>query len=693
MFFRRKPILTLAVLLAVSLPLTIGFAAVSKHKGAKGAAAQMDERQRASHVLNRFTFGPQPGDLEKVTAMGVDKWFEQQLNPGKIDDSLLESRLQPLRTLKMDAREMVEEFPPNQVIKAIADGKMAMPTDSSKRAIYEARLEAYRDKRDNKAAGNDKAAGTDAPPKDQETASDSPAMREDIRRQRAEARTEAARLAALSPNDKFNAILKMDPESRRVMLRGIRDEDPQQLLNGLSPEQRETLLALVNPTQVVTNELVSSKILRSAYSERQLEEVMTDFWFNHFNVFIGKGPDRYMITSYERDVIRKHALGRFSDLLLATAKSPAMLFYLDNFQSVGPNSQVGSGQRPQIRNPRRMDGMNGGPGIFRRNRRVGRARRPYPNDPNMAGAANAGQKQRPKRGLNENYAREVMELHTLGVDGGYTQRDVTELAKVFTGWTLREPRRGGDYEFNERMHEPGQKNVLGQKIKEDGENEGKKMLEFLARNPATAHFISKKLALRFVSDDPPQSLVDRMAETFLHSKGDIKEVLRTMFRSPEFWIPETYRAKVKTPFEFVVSAVRATGADVTEPAQLGRSLQKMGMPLYGMQPPTGYSSKAEAWVNSSALLNRMNFALSLAGGKMRGVSVNPAKVLQGAQPPQDAAAGIDLLARSLLGGEISKQTRDTVLQQLQDQDRSTTATPQLGTVAGLLLGSPEFQRR
>ncbi len=266
-----------------------------------------------------------------------------------------------------------------------------------------------------------------------------------------------------------------------------------------------------------------------------------------------------------------------------------------------------------------MDDGFGMGGIFGRNRRFGqrqRPDRPTNGDPNT-------QKNRPKRGLNENYAREVMELHTLGVDGGYSQKDVTELAKVFTGWTLNEPRRGGDFEFNERMHEPGTKVVLGQKIKEDGENEGKKMLEFLARQPATAHFISKKLATRFVSDTPPDALVNRMADTFLHSKGEIKEVLRTMFRSPEFWSPDAYRAKVKTPFEFVVSAVRVTSADVTEPVQLARVLQRMGMPLYGMQPPTGYSTKAEAWVNSSALLNRMNFALGLTGGKMRGITLDP----------------------------------------------------------------------
>jgi uncharacterized protein (DUF1800 family) len=278
-----------------------------------------------------------------------------------------------------------------------------------------------------------------------------------------------------------------------------------------------------------------------------------------------------------------------------------------------------------------------------------------------------------------------MELHTLGVDGGYTQKDVTEVAKVFTGWTIDKPQQGGDYVFREQLHEPGTKNVLGKKIHEKGESEGRQVLHMLATHPSTAHFISKKLAMRFVSDDPPKALVDRMAATFLKTKGDIREVLRTLFKSPEFWAPDAYRAKVKTPLEFVVSALRTTGAEVTDSQQLIQSLQKMGMPLYGMQPPTGYSMKAETWVNSSALIDRMNFSLALAAGRMKGVAVDPQRAL-GPEAMAAPSAELDRLTQALLAGDISPKTKETV-----EQEMGTTPNP--AVIAGLLLGSPEFQRR
>jgi uncharacterized protein (DUF1800 family) len=313
---------------------------------------------------------------------------------------------------------------------------------------------------------------------------------------------------------------------------------------------------------------------------------------------------------------------------------------------------------------------------------------------------------KPKRGLNENYARELMELHTLGVDGGYTQQDIIEVAKVFTGWTIKQPQLGGDFEFNEKLHEPGTKTVLGQKIKEDGQNEGKKVLEMLAKNPSTAKFVSRKLAMRFVSDNPPPALVDRMAATFLKSDGDIKEVLRTLFKSPEFWAPDAYRAKVKTPLEFVVSAVRVTGADVNNAMPLAQALQRLGMPLYGMQPPTGYSMKADAWVNSAALLNRMNFALGLGAGRLPGINVNNDALLRGSSQPADSDAAIGMLVNSLLSGDISQRTRDTIRQQLNDPSllqqagnnmpaaNAAPAHPRdVAVIAGLMLGSPEFQRR
>ncbi len=376
----------------------------------------------------------------------------------------------------------------------------------------------------------------------------------------------------------------------RASLKGDKRD---QFIADMSPQQRETLMALNNPQQVVVDELVQSKLLRATYSERQLLEVMSDFWFNHFNVFIGKDADRYLLTSYERDVIRPHALGKFEDLLVATAQSPAMMFYLDNWMSVGPNSDVANGIRNH--NDWRRRARSAGP---------------------------VRQAKGKRSGLNENYGRELMELHTLGVNGGYTQRDVTEVARVLTGWTLKQPKEGGGFTFDERMHEPGDKMVLGHRIKPKGEKEGLEVLHILAHHPSTAKFVCTKLAMRFVSDDPPPTLVNRMSQTFLKKDGDIREVLKTMLHSPEFWSPNTYRAKVKTPLEFVVSAVRVSGADISDAMPLARQLQNLGMPLYGMQPPTGYSMKADAWVNSSALLGRMNFALALTAGKIKGVQMD-----------------------------------------------------------------------
>ena len=319
---------------------------------------------------------------------------------------------------------------------------------------------------------------------------------------------------------------------------------------------------------------------------------------------------------------------------------------------------------------------------------------------------NPEQKKKRASGLNENYAREIMELHTLGVNGGYTQKDVTELAKILTGWTIEQPRRGGGFDFNERVHEPGTKYLLGEKFREDGEKEGQKAIEMLAKHPSTAKFISRKLAMRFVSDNPPDSLVNRMAEAFKKSDGDIREVLRTMFKSQEFWAPQSYRAKVKTPLEFVASALRATNADVQNALPLIQQLNKMGMPLYGAQPPTGYSMKAETWVNSAALLDRMNFALALGTGRLPGVIVDQnvsalSTVAAGKASTDAPAPGMvqALLEGSLLNGDVSKQTHETIAKQLSDPQvtgRRLDDSPRpvnVGALAGLILGSPEFQRR
>ncbi|HEY6967780.1 MAG TPA: DUF1800 domain-containing protein [Candidatus Angelobacter sp.] len=682
----RRAVLLL-LLIATLISAVVLFAADQKSK--KTALAQMDENRKILHALNRFTFGPRPGDVEKVRAMGLDQWFEQQLHPDKIDDGALQARLAPFRTLNMSTKEMVENFPPPQVVRQIERGRGSLPSDPAKRAIYQARIAQYEQQQQKK---QEQSATPDATAQNQDMKSDAVAQNSgtddaqltpEQRQARFKQREDAmyadlgtGNLLGLSPDQRYQAILKMSPQERMELMRSFKGPEAMQLVDGMKPEQRETVQAIVAPQLVVGGEISQAKLLRAIYSERQLDEVMTDFWYNHFNVFIGKGPDRYMITAYERDVIRPHALGKFKDLLVATAKSPAMLFYLDNWQSVGPDSDLAKyGPQQRRQQFRRMGPFN--------------LPRPRPN-PQQA-------KNRPS-GLNENYAREIMELHTLGVDGGYTQKDVTELAKVLTGWSIDQPQRGGDFRFNERAHQPGSKYVLGHKISEHGEGEGMEMLDILAHHPSTARFISKKLAMRFVSDTPPQSLIDRMADTFLRKDGDIREVLRTLFHSPEFWAADSYRAKVKTPLEFVASAVRASGVEVNNAMPLVQTLNRMGMQLYGMQPPTGYSMKAETWVNSSALVNRMNFALQLGVGRVPGITADPQNLLQGVQP-QDASSALKVLENSILAGDVSPQTHAVIQKQLDDPKISQrrlddpAQPPNYGAIAGLIMGSPEFQRR
>ncbi len=706
----RKPLVLIGLVLFAAALLAAGDKK-SKTNASAEAAVSMDSRQSAPpiaddkkivHALNRFTFGVRPGDVERVRAMGLDQWLDQQLHPEKIDDSAVEARIAPFRTLKMSAKEMVENFPPPQVLKAIENGRMSMPRDPGKRAVYESRMAQYQEqqqkKQDGVASANPAPAATTSSAPAPSTASQdsasmqgmSPAMQLNANtpttpeQRRQQKQREDAMYADLNGDqllqkpaeERYKAILKMSPEERLDLARVYKGEKAMHVIDGMRPEQRETIEAIVQPQAVVGGELAQAKLLRAIYSDRQLEEVMTDFWFNHFNVFIGKGPDRYMINAYEREVIRPHALGKFKDLLTATAKSPAMLFYLDNWQSVGPDSDLA------LYGPQRRPGRG-------RN-----ARFPHPRP----------QQAKNRSGLNENYAREIMELHTLGVDGGYSQKDVTELAKVLTGWSIEQPQLGGNFKFNERAHEPGPKYILGRKIGEHGEKEGEEMLDILAHHPSTARFISRKLAMRFVSDNPPDTLVARMAETFQKKDGDIfflegfRQVLRTLFRSPEFWAADAYRAKMKTPFEFVVSAARASGADIQNAMPLVGTLNRMGMPLYGMQPPTGYSMKAEAWVNSSALLNRMNFALQLGSGKLPGTTVNPQDLLRG-PAPADAEAALAALEQDILAGDVSAQTHAVMEKQLSDPQISqrklddANKTPNYGAIAGLIMGSPEFQRR
>jgi uncharacterized protein (DUF1800 family) len=719
----------------------------------KPPVATQNERKRALHALNRLTFGPRPGDVQAVLNMGVDTWMDLQLHPARINDKPLETRLAPFRTLRMDVHEILDNFPDQRRARDVMEGKRSMPSDPAQRAVYQvliARLEEKQERRAdggtgpasdgngghaaNRGLSSPPAAGehTDAPADTHSSAdktgetmsrsdsSESAAMAEgnaasahntdnsnaalapeanhaagvsaEVKPkpgQDGEARNREDRLYAdlklqqlidLPPNQRFKQVLEMSQQEQRALADSLRGGKGQEFLEGMDPKRKETLLAMSAPLTIVGQELAEAKLMRAIYSDRQLEEVMTDFWFNHFNVFIGKGADRFLVTGYERDVIRPHVLGKFEDLLVATARSPAMLFYLDNWMSVGPNSLAANGVPSQPIRPY---------GPYRR-RYPGRFPRPGRN-PNARGKRNSG--------LNENYGRELMELHTLSVNGGYSQRDVTEVAKVFTGWTIDKPEEGGGFRFDPRMHEPGAKFVLGHKIKDKGEGEGRDVLHLLASSPQTAHFISLQLAQRFVADDPPDALVDRMAKTFLKKKGDIREVLSTLFHSPEFWADSAYRAKVKTPLEFVASAVRATGVDVGDAMQLTRQLNNMGMALYGMQPPTGYSMKAETWVNASALLGRMNFAVALTSSRVRGAKLDPIQLMRNGALPTDSTQALAALENALLAGDVSKQTHDSIAARLKDpkmsqrkvDDRMRPAD--MSMIAGLLLGSPEFQRR
>jgi uncharacterized protein (DUF1800 family) len=428
-----------------------------------------------------------------------------------------------------------------------------------------------------------------------------------------------------------------------------------------APARNPELVQAARNARVVLDDMSSQKLLRAVYSQRQLEEVMVDFWFNHFNVFAAKGATRGYLTEYERDVIRPHVLGSFRDLLGATAKSPAMLFYLDNWQSAAPAGAATTASRERgTAAGRRM--------AVRRGQILAPPGRP-PRSPAAA--------QQAPRGINENYARELMELQTLGVDGGYTQRDVQEVARAFTGWTIERPRLGGGFRFEPRLHDDGEKSVLGHRIKAGGgESDGEQVLDILARHPSTARFIATKLVRRFVSDTPPPSLVERAAKRFHDTNGDIREVVRTIVTSPEMFAPAAYRAKVKTPFEFIVSAVRATDADVSSAQALAAAVRDLGMPLYLCQPPTGYGDRADAWVNTGALLNRMNFAVALTGNRVRGVR------LPGNAVNADAGLARDALVGGVLAGDLSPATAATIARAEQ--------APQ---AIALVLGSPEFQRK
>lgn len=692
---RRRRLQSAIAMISLFAMAATTFVSVSSGQSMRSAvgksSAKLTDDQRILHVLNRLGFGARPGDVERVRAMGVDKYIELQLSPAKIDDSASEAKLQNLETLRMNTAELYEKYPqPGQLLNQL-QRRGALPAELAQA-------------RDNRVKG-----GANAP--DTSAAKTGDAM--------------TAESNSANPKPANNNPADQNPMN--------------------NPQYRQAVMAYykennLRPAQFLTGELQMSRILRAVYSERQLQEVMVDFWTNHFNVYANKGADRWLLPSYDRDTIRPHTLGKFYDLLLADAQSPAMLFYLDNVQSVSPNAQLPASRPAAARGP--LAGLG------------------LPNNPQQRPQA-----QQQRRGINENYARELMELHTLGVDGGYTQKDVQEVARCFTGWTIIAPRgagaaaqalmngpmaelartRAGTFIFRPGVHDNGEKVVLGHKIPAGGGmKDGLMVLDILSHHPATAKFIATKLVRRFVADEPPAALVDRVAQTFLKTDGDIREMLRTIFYSPEFNSQDAFRAKVKRPFELAISAVRTIGADTNGGPQFHQWLQRMGQPLYGFQTPNGYSDVAENWVNTGALLERMNFALALVSNRIPGTRVDLSKLMSDAKPGAsiDKAKLLDRLVSVIVGGEISAKTRETLLKQLGDQitmpppPRVQIATnvapanpfeegfqrgnlgPGLGgqqpqqpaqqqlarlnassidnqvvKLAGLILGSPEFQRQ
>jgi uncharacterized protein (DUF1800 family) len=660
--------ISLVLLLALAVPVfAVGGDTKEKRKA-------LTEDQKILHVLNRLGFGARPGDVEKVKSIGLQKYIEQQLNPATINDAAVEAKLKRFEILDMTTARIFAKYPNGNALLRMLEG-------------------GRRNNAQNQAQNN-QMPSPDQPQPPMEM-------------------TEA------------------DRKARQEKLRGLYEQYD------------------LRPANQIMQQQISARVLRGVYSERQLQEVMTDFWANHFNVFSGKAAVRWYIPSYERDVIRKNALGSFKDLLAGTAQHPAMLFYLDNFQSVSPNAQAGNNRAAGGVLQRAV--RNGQLNERQRERLRERGLTDAQIDQRFERAKQMMNNRR-QRGINENYARELMELHTLGVEGGYTQKDIVEVAKAFTGWTIADPRgyrraaanmindresgaldrlqkmagvpediESGEFYFNDRWHEKGEKNVLGQKVNEGGMKDGLKVIEILVKHPSTAKFIARKLAVKFVSDKPSEALVNRVAQAFQKSEGDIKTTLRALFNDREFFAPENYRAKIKTPFELAISALRAVGADTNSSPALLALINKMGEIPYGYQAPTGYPDTAEDWVNTGALLERMNFAVALVSNRIPQTRVDLKKFEAKTKPEI-----LDKAIAEILEGEVSAATKTMLLKQLEkplvepkiaevkdETDDSMIAGGGQGRrgqggqarllqpsgnvevfkVVGLILGSPEFQRQ
>jgi uncharacterized protein (DUF1800 family) len=614
-----------------------------------GSAAGLFERKLAAdqqivHVLNRLTFGPRPGDVERVRRMGVARWIDLQLHPERIaEDPVLDAKLAKVRTWPLQTWQIQEQFGP-PFLRPPSANALASLTPEQRGVLLNCSVNERRAVLDSLEPGMRRVVLAGAPPRVTE------GLPDDLAKEAADARKaqqeeqqkemrrlrpplgellspEEVRVATRGSADEKLALLdSFDADTRRKIVRAL----PAQAVADL-PDLKREQMALNQGPQFVNGELIEHKLYRAIYSNRQLEEVLVDFWMNHFNVFNGKGQERALLTSFERDAIRPHVFGRFKDMLRATARHPAMLFYLDNWQSQAAREDV----------------------AFPAN-----VRRP---------------------GLNENYGRELLELHTLGVDGGYTQADVTAVARAFTGWTIYDLQKLAEFQFNPAAHDRKEKVVLGHVLPAmRSEQDGLDVIDILAHHPSTAKFISKRLAHRFLADDPPPSVVDRMAATFTATDGDLRAVLETLFASPEFLSDGAWQAKLKSPLEMVVSAVRATDADVSDTSALAQHIADLGEPLYGKLEPTGYSDAADAWTNTSGILGRLNFAAALTGGQIAGVRVDRRRVTS--NDPQT-------LARALLNVAPSATTLAAIRHGMRGQE----VTPSM--LASLVLGSPDFQRR
>jgi uncharacterized protein (DUF1800 family) len=657
------------------LVLTIATAALLVTIPHLGSSGPFDQRlspdQQIVQALNRLTFGPRPGDVEEVRRLGVAKWIELQLHPDQIPENpALDARLKPLETLRMDLPDIVKQYTPQQQPPLVLTGIGMMNNLLPPQDMTKVRTGTAEQRKAILASLDDEKRRQvllQIPPQNLEDLPEYKKEADDARRmQQEEAQKENRRRNPQLPdllNPDQIVVARSGNKEQLAALFAYLDPDKRPLVAGLLPPQSLAAFPELRregqfqkaPRQVVSEDLKEAKVFRALYSNRQLEEVLVDFWFNHFNVDQAKNVPQVqnmvhlLIGTYERDAIRPHVLGHFKDLLLATARHPAMMYYLDNWQSIAPGA------------------FNVGP--FAPNRGI------VNGVPNSILPSPFGQQ---AHGLNENYGREVMELHTLGVKGGYTQEDVIAVARSFTGWTVRDP-TDPEFVFAPFMHDFGEKTVLGHKIAAGGgEQDGLQVIDILAHHPSTAKFISRELAQRFVADDPPQALVDRMAQKFTKTDGDLRAVLETMFTSPEFFSEGAWQAKVKSPFEMVVSAVRALGGEASDAFALVQKVADLGEPLYNKLEPTGYPNTGDGWLSTAGVMGRMNFSAALTSGLVPGVTLDPARLAGKDQPA---------IARDLLGRDASPQTQEALEKGLEGKNKAAPF------IASLVLGSPDFQRR